>query len=301
LGLSGINVPTMPAARGAIRAPSQCETMAWSPQMRLNDKLRAAVFARDKGICAFSGLSLWVLDYGTAPFWHMDWADHVRPISRGGVNAIDNLVCASAFYNHKKRNNTNDQSYLFRDGAPTETFYWTHGDLSAEQMDTLARHACLTESDWYFNRALCNVLLALDVDWKAANVARKPKYWLDAAQRHLVAWRRSSGGVGDKSFLQRRLVRYPKAPDVRLMLALAAPEEPHLSDLFELLARHYRANADTLLRFTEAADAAGRKAALDHAAMTRDATEPLLAVLKRNLTRLDHLDSVRQPLPAVQR
>ena len=41
--------------------------------MPLTDKLRAAVFARDKGICAFSGLSLWLLDYGTSPIGQGDW------------------------------------------------------------------------------------------------------------------------------------------------------------------------------------------------------------------------------------
>ena len=42
--------------------------------MGLTDNLRAAVFARDKAVYSFSGLSLWLLDHGTAPF--------VQPLSR---------------------------------------------------------------------------------------------------------------------------------------------------------------------------------------------------------------------------
>lgn len=261
--------------------------------MKLTDRLRAAVFARDRGICAFSGLSLWALDFGTAPFWHMDWADHVRPSSRGGGNTVDNLVCASAFYNYKKRNNTSDQSYLFGGGRPTKTFYWTHGELSAEQTEMLVGHAHLTESDWYFNRALSNILVALHADWDGAKFTRTSRYWLASAHKRLVTWRRLSGELGAASFVRRGLVRYPKAADVRLMLSVTASGDTAIADIFDRLAVHYRANADTLLEFTAASSAAERKAVLDTAARVGNATEPLLAVLKRNRTRLRQLDAIR--------
>jgi 5-methylcytosine-specific restriction endonuclease McrA len=82
----------------------------------MNDGLRAAVFARDKGICSFSGLSVWYLDHGTAPFSHADWTDHVKPKSRKGGDTLENLVCASYFYNRKKLNNGSDCQYLFSEG-----------------------------------------------------------------------------------------------------------------------------------------------------------------------------------------
>jgi 5-methylcytosine-specific restriction endonuclease McrA len=97
--------------------------------MPLTDKLRAAVFARDRGICGFSGLSLWLLDYGTSPIGQADWPDHIVPVSRGGKDTLDNLVCASHVYNRKKLNNTRDRVYLFRNGQPTEDFFWIHGEL----------------------------------------------------------------------------------------------------------------------------------------------------------------------------
>ena len=58
--------------------------------MAVTDAMRAKVFARDKGICAFSGLSLWILDYST-PISHHDWVDHVRPASRGGKKNVELL------------------------------------------------------------------------------------------------------------------------------------------------------------------------------------------------------------------
>ena len=77
-----------------------------------------------------------------------DWPDHMVPVSRGGKDTIDNLVCASHFYNRKKLNNGSDRIYLFRDGRPTEDFFWTHGELSEAQAVMLRRHACLTEADY---------------------------------------------------------------------------------------------------------------------------------------------------------
>jgi hypothetical protein len=149
----------------------------------LTDKLRAAVFARDKAICSFSGLSLWLLDYGTAPFAQPDWADHIKPVSRGGKDTLDNLVCASFFYNSKKTNNGSDTQYLFRDGQPTDAFFWNHGYLSREQGVILRRHETICESDWYFNRAIYNLTCAMITDGSV--VTRSPAYWQQSAYKRL--------------------------------------------------------------------------------------------------------------------
>ena len=127
----------------------------------MRDTLRAAVFARDKGICAFSGLSVWYLDHGTARFSHADWVDHIKPRSRSGKNTLDNLVCASFFYNRKKLNNGSDRQYLFYGGKPTQIFFETHGELTVQQAAALVRHEPLKVSDWYFNRAIFNFMVAI--------------------------------------------------------------------------------------------------------------------------------------------
>ena len=205
--------------------------------MALSDNIRAKVFFRDKGICAFSGLSLWILDYGT-PIWHHDWVDHIKPVSRGGDGALDNLVCASFFHNGKKRNNGADNSYLFRDGEPTDLFFWNHGEVSSEQADLIRRHRALKESDWYLNRALSRVMIALRNEWNVVVAVRTPEYWLSAAAKSFEGWRRHGGDASVEAFDRRGLVKYPDAPDVQIMLAMSTAREGELPALYRQLAHH---------------------------------------------------------------
>jgi hypothetical protein len=253
--------------------------------MPLTDKLRAAVFARDKGICAFSGLSLWLLDYGTSPIGEPDWPDHIVPVSRGGKDELDNLVCASHFYNRKKLNNGADRSYLFLNGRPTEHFFWTYGELSEAQATILRRHACLSETDWYFNRALFNIRVALGNEADRVEATRDRTYWLRSATKRLKTWRSLSGPVGAASFIRRGLVRYPSAPDVRLMLLLAIADEREIISIYRQLLRHYRANVQALDRFCRAGTNAARRKVLSSASRTA-ATRPLLAPLRASAERL---------------
>jgi hypothetical protein len=157
-----------------------------STDAQMNDALRAAVFARDKGICSFSGLSVWYLDYGTAPFSHADWVDHVQPKSRNGKDTLENLVCASYFYNRKKLNTGSDRQYLFSEGQPTETFFWTHGELSSQQAKLLKSHAALGSSDWYFNRAIYNIMVAIGDELVKADAVRSRDYWLASARKRMA-------------------------------------------------------------------------------------------------------------------
>ena len=254
--------------------------------MPLTDKTRAAVFARDKGICAFSGVSLWMLDYGTAPFGHPDWPDHVVPASRGGKDTLDNLVCASFFQNSKKRNNGSDKSYLFLNGVPTEDFYWTHGELSEVQAEVLRCHACIQEPDWYFNRALFNIRVALNNEANGAVVRRGRDYWLASAAKRLATWRTLSDDTSSRSFVRRGLVRYPASPDVRLMLSLANAEPGKLVGVYRSLLRHYRANRTTLDRFCRARTERSRAEVVAAARRHPLTTEPLMQALTRNAARL---------------
>jgi hypothetical protein len=251
----------------------------------MNDALRAAVFARDKGICSFSGLSVWYLDYGTAPFSHADWIDHVQPKSRKGKDTLENLVCASYFYNRKKLNNGSDRHYLFSHGRPTETFFWTHGELSFQQAKLLKSHAALEASDWYFNRAIFNVMVAIGDELGKANAVRTRDYWLAAARRRMTIWKRMTGGDGP-SFARRGLVRYPGAVDVRLMLSLSGAAEQDWYGIYKKLVHLARINDRTLTRFLRARDKEARMAVIRDAETNGRATTPLLTVLKKNAARL---------------
>lgn len=254
--------------------------------MPLTDKLRAAVFARDKGICAFSGLSLWLLDYGTAPFGQPDWPDHIVPVARGGSDRLDNLVCASFFYNVKKLSNGGDRSYLFREGRPTEDFFMNHGELSDAQAVALRRHACLTEADWYFNRVLYNIRVALWNEADRAVVTRDRAYWLRSANKRLETWRKLAGGADARSFIERGLVRFPTAPDVKLLLSLVTADRQELLRICRRLLPHFRANRGMLFRFIRAKDDRARAQVVADARRHALTTAPLLQVLKHNAMRL---------------
>jgi hypothetical protein len=249
----------------------------------VNDALRAAVFARDKGICSFSGLSVWYLDYGTAPFSHADWVDHIRPRSRGGKDTLENLVCASYFYNRKKLNNGSDRQYLFSAGKPTETFFWTHGELSSQQAKLLKSHAALESSDWYFNRAIFNIMVAIDDELSGIETVRTREYWLASARKRMLTWRKMTGG-NPGTFDRRGLVQFPQAEDVELMLSLAVAPEADWTKIYGKLLRLTRSNNMTLARFLRAKQKQSRLDVIRGAQAV--ATPPLIDVLKRNAEKL---------------
>jgi hypothetical protein len=253
--------------------------------MGLTDNLRAAVFARDKAICSFSGLSLWLLDYRTAPFAQPDWADHIKPVSRGGNDTLENLVCASFFYNSKKTNNGSDTAYLFRDGQPTEIFFWNHGYLSTEQAVIMRRHAKLCETDWYFNRAIYNLSCAMHDNWLRSASVRTPEYWQRSAYKRLAIWRQKATPK-ERGFLKRSLVRFPDAPDVQLLLELADADFPQLQKIYKKRCRYYNANANVLDAFAGTSDAQRRTQIIRHAGDRGLVTEPLLHSLHANLNLL---------------
>jgi hypothetical protein len=259
--------------------------------MPLTDKLRAAVFARDKAICAFSGLSVWMLDYGATPFSHSDWPDHVVPRSRGGRDTIDNLVCASYFYNGKKSNNGRDRDYLFRDGRPSPTFLYRHGELSESQAKLLADHASITEADWYFNRALFNMNVALVDEAVGAKAKRGRHYWLRSAYRRLLSWRSLSGSSSTDSFVRRRLVRFSTSPDVQLMLSIGSADEDDLRRIYQRLLAHYRANDDVLDLFVAADGHRARVEVIKTSSRRPFVTTSLLSILRRNTARLMHISA----------
>jgi hypothetical protein len=118
-----------------------------------SDKQKSLIYERDRAICAFSGKSLWILDYGVNPLWDMDWADHIKPSKRGGESSLKNGICSGAFFNSKKRDNSWDNIYFFKDGKPTSHYYFVHGEISENLGKILIRNKSIHFSDWYLNRA----------------------------------------------------------------------------------------------------------------------------------------------------
>lgn len=252
--------------------------------MALNNKLRSEVFARDKALCAFSGLSLWLLDYGASAHSNFDWADHIRPASRGGKDSVDNLVTASFFFNSKKRNNGADNTYLFRGGGPTTHFFWAYGCLTSRLVEDMLAHAAIVASDWYFNRAWANLTTALYNEYVGATRERSPAYWQKAALARLIEWKAVRGAA---DFTERGLVRYPEAPDVKIMLSLAGAESlGDVASAYRAVQPYFDANTRAFEDFLDAKNPAARQRVLERAAKSKWVTEPTLAALRINAALL---------------
>lgn len=178
-----------------------------------SDDQKSEIYKRDRATCCFSGANLWLLDSPLRHGWESDWADHIRPKSRGGGSDIGNGACASATYNVKKRNNSADTTYLFRNGHPTPIYYELFGPPPTSVIERLQRLANLEQPDWYFNRAINWVLQALDYkcwssEWDERPV-RDDKYWFNAAYKKIVKFQDIAGSFS--SIEQRGLIVSPNA------------------------------------------------------------------------------------------
>jgi hypothetical protein len=167
------------------------------PRIEFTDAQRAEIFVRDKATCSFSGANLWLLDAPLRPGYERDWVDHVIPAARGGKTTIENGVCASHTFNGKKRNNGADNLYLFEEGYPTSTYYDIFGPLRPDQIKRLQRLAKLIPADWYFNRAIGQILLGFDyrcwLERDGSRPSRSDQYWFGCAWKKLTQFRKTGG------------------------------------------------------------------------------------------------------------
>ena len=137
----------------------------------------------------------------------MDWVDHIKPSSRGGKAELSNGVCASHTFNSKKRNNGADTGYLFFEGKPSETYFSIFGALDAAALRRLERLKRLSAFDWYFNRAVANILIGFD--WRCQKqrygIAHKrdDHYWFKAGFNKLAIFLKNDEVA---SFEKRRLL-----------------------------------------------------------------------------------------------
>ena len=163
-------------------------------RLNFSDRVKAEIYARDKAICAFCGCDLWMFRHGASPLTGHDWADHIRPSSRGGGNSPDNGITACHACNIKKSDNTRDKEYFFQGGQPTH-HYFGRFDLP-NPLVTVAAEANqrLNWTDWYFNRAIAKVLIATEsihrLDLGYEPWKRTPEYWVTAGLRFASEWRR---------------------------------------------------------------------------------------------------------------
>ena len=151
-------------------------------------------------MCAFSGKSLWVLDYGASPDWDWDWVDHIKPASKGGDASLENGVCASSFHNARKGDNSRDNEFFYHSGNPQPALIWFHGRVPDEHLIHLDRFSKIHFSDWYLNRAIAYLLLGIgwlkrrdegqikkrDLDYYSKAAFKKLNQWRRLVERHSV-------------------------------------------------------------------------------------------------------------------
>lgn len=207
--------------------------MSRSTAQEFKDDQRAEIYARDRALCAYSGRSLWLADYGAAPH-AVDWIDHVLPVARGGLSTIDNGVACSHLYNFQKRAGAGSV-LLFRAGRPTSDFFTFFHVVPPSIAEHLVRFAELAPADWFFNRALLHVLLgavAKSAKRKdGTDLARGADYRARAAFRFLETWSKKSAGL--PSLRKRGLLPKRPGPDQKLLLSAAHADSE--SDLKRLI------------------------------------------------------------------
>ena len=115
----------------------------------------------------------------------------------GGKSDDINGVCASATFNMKKRNNSADTTYLFRNGQPTPLYYELFGPPPSTVTERLRKMANLKSPDWYFNRSITWILQALHYKCWSPYWDKKPvrddKYWFKAAFNKMEEFRAIAG------------------------------------------------------------------------------------------------------------
>ena len=233
---------------------------------------KAAIFCRDRATCAFTGKSLWILDHGATPFWDTDWIEHILPLSRGGKSVLENGLCASSAFNALRGNNTRGKTYFFRAGRVTELFCYTHAALQTEVREQFRRFARLQPSDWYFNRALKDVLIACNNRLNRVKATRTWSYWLNSAWNYLQDYQRLS--VSTPSFEKRKLLRKPLEEHSKLLLRLRSAKSRSAADkIARKVYSHYDANCCLFHDFINEASKTRRKKLLS-VARKKNRTSP---------------------------
>ncbi len=177
-------------------------------RLEFSDKQKALIFQRDKWLCAFSWKILWVFFYWASIRWDSDWVDHIKPAMKWWDNSIDNWICASSFYNSKKKDNSHDNKFFFRNWKPTNDFFYIEWNFSEDLGIYLKNMKNIHYSDWYFNRVVKNILLAVDIlnnpyDIKWNLVKRNEEYWCKAWFKKLEEYRKIIKKDNIESFIFR--------------------------------------------------------------------------------------------------
>ena len=193
-------------------------------RLEFTDKQKALIYERDKWLCAFSWKILWVLHYGSSTLWDIDWVDHILPAAKWWDNSIDNWICASSFYNSKKKDNSYDNKYLFLKWLPTEHYFTSNWYFSDELLNYIVQYKNLHYSDWFLNRALFNLMLAVENLYNPYNTnwtksIRDYKVYSERTFKRIQNWKKEVKSSWISNYLERLWIDINKLwNDQKLML-----------------------------------------------------------------------------------
>ena len=182
------------------------------------DKQKAELFVRDRATCAYTGKSLWLLDYGADPYFDPDWADHIMPVAKGGASTLTNGVSACWSANAEKRDSTGNRPCMFLGGKPTPEGRMA---LSSKMKQQFERFSRLHHSDWFFNRALYRLLLGVAyLSEEGCTRTRDDLYYARATLRIRLAWERMLQKERVSSLEMRGLSPARPSADQNIMLKI---------------------------------------------------------------------------------
>lgn len=272
---------------------------------QFSDSTRAQIFAWDRAVCALTGANLWMLDYGLSGLEQEDWADHIKPVARGGKHVATNGVCASAEANFTKSANGRANEFWFIGGRPTYRFYADVGKVPEEMSRWLRRD--VMPRDWYFNRSLRNFMLAVvGYVYDSRDYARHKDrlYYPRASLRFLDQFREAwaSDSTGEQRFSRvaverdwrdRGLLLEDPWPEQRYLLELLGLEAPESVDLLaKTVAKRYAKNfswVEKMDRWTRSCDAAKGAAILRAMDEDTDVSPMVKEVVMHNIRVLTGL------------
>lgn len=185
------------------------------------DRQKAELFVRDCATCAYTGRNLWLLDHGCHPHYQVDWADHLVPVSNGGLSSLENGVCASWAANYRKSNRENTHVVHFVRGAPTAAYLREGNKLTAGLKRYFKGFSTLHYSDWYFNRALFRLWLGVVfLSRKGSTRTRDDTYYAKASFTILKKWKRIVTTEKVSSLEKRGLMPVRITPEHQLLLSV---------------------------------------------------------------------------------
>ena len=157
---------------------------------QFSKKTKAQLYAWDNAVCAMTGASLWMLDYGATSLCHEDWADHVKPRARGGSHDRKNGGSLTDDATYEKSATGRSNLYAYIAGQPTWKAFTTFGKVPESTARFLRRD--VLPRDWYFNRSLANLMWYVfgHVEgWTGTRIKKKPMHYPIAAFGFLEEFR----------------------------------------------------------------------------------------------------------------